>query len=90
MSFAAGGNNVFGYDNDAKLASLFRAALGQRHFPTLVELTHSIHAHLVERMPLTPLWQLHEHIAVDPRLQALQLEPLRVFAQVADWMLDAD
>jgi len=84
---AAGGNNVFGYDNDAKLQNLFRETLPERRFVALQETTHSIHAHLVDRMPFIPLWQLHEHMAVDARLQPVHLDPLRVFTHVADWKL---
>ena len=72
---------------DAKLQNLFRETLHERRFTALQETTHSIHAHLVDRMPFIPLWQLHEHMAVDARLQPVHLDPLRVFTHVADWKL---
>ena len=84
---APGGANLAGYDNDAKLQNLFRDTLHERRFTSLRETTHGIHAHLVDRMPLIPLWQLHEHVAADPRLQVGRLDPLRVFAHVEEWKL---
>ncbi len=82
-----GGSNYLGYDNDAKLQSLFRAALSQRHFPTVRDLYHALHAHLYERMPLIPLWQLPSNIAVHAALTAVDLDPLQVFSSIAEWKL---
>ncbi len=84
-----GGGNYLGYDNDAKLQSLFRAAMNQPHFASLQELTHSIHAHLVDTMPLIPLWQLHEHFALHSQLRMPHLDAARLFAGSEEWTLDA-
>lgn len=89
-AIAAGGSNILCYDNDANLESLFRGMLGQRHFPTLQQRAHDIHAHLVDRMPLIPLWQLHHHVAVHPHLHPMHLDPLLVFTDVARWTVDAE
>ncbi len=80
-----GGSNYLGYDNDGQLQSLFRSALGHRQFSSLREETHRIHAHLVQHMPLVPLWQLHSHLAVPAHLTTGQLDPLRIFSNVCQW-----
>ncbi len=54
----AGGSNFLGYDNDAKLQSMLRAAMIHRHFSAVHDYQQNIHAHLYEHMPLIPLWQL--------------------------------
>jgi len=82
-----GGSNYLGYDGDAKLQSLFRAALSQRHFPAVRDLHHALHAHLYERMPLIPLWQLPTHVAVHPSLQTGDLDPMSIFSNIAEWKL---
>src|SRR5262249_37062460 len=82
-----GGANYLGYENDAKLQNLFRSALSAREFTTLRDQQHLIHAHLVERMPLIPLWQLHTTIAVHPSLVPVGLDPLLVFPSVLEWKL---
>jgi peptide/nickel transport system substrate-binding protein len=83
-----GGSNFLGYDNDAKLQSLLRSAMSQRHFPTVQELEQSIHSHLHERMPLIPLWQLPENVAVHPSLVAPGIDPGRVFGNILDWKVN--
>lgn len=80
-----GGSNFLGYDSDAKLQSLLRASLAQRHFPALQEVQHNLHVHLYERMPLIPLWQLPVHHAFQPGLDLGTVDPLRVFANVREW-----
>ncbi|MBI3408099.1 MAG: ABC transporter substrate-binding protein [Planctomycetes bacterium] len=82
-----GGANYLGYVNDAKLQSLFSSATNTREFTTLRDLQHSIHAHLVERMPLIPLWQLHAAIAIHPSFVPVGLDPLLVFPNVLEWKL---
>jgi hypothetical protein len=39
-------------------------------------------------MPLVPLWQLDTHLAVHPALRLTDLDPLRIFADVANWKLE--
>lgn len=82
-----GGSNYLGYDNDAKLQSLLRAAMSTRQFAGLKELHHAIHAHIHEQAPFIPLWQLHAHIAVHPSLDPGDLDPQQVFANVLQWKL---
>jgi len=83
-----GGSNFLGYDNDANLQSLLRAAMSHRDFPTVRNWQHEIHAHLYDRMPLIPLWQLPETFAAYPTLQAPKLDPQRIFATVLDWKVN--
>src|SRR5262249_29499990 len=75
-----GGTNFLGYDNDAELQSLLRSVMSHRHFPTVRAQQQSVHNHLYERMPLIPLWQLSETVAVHPSLSAPKLDPYHVFA----------
>jgi ABC-type transport system substrate-binding protein len=84
-----GGSNYLGYQDDARLVSLFRRALGTRDFAKVREITHDIHDHLSERMPLIPLWQLDTHLAIHPDLAPTPLDPLRIFGDVAEWRLKA-
>ena len=79
------GSNFLGYDNDANLQRLLRSAMSHRHFPTVREIQQSIHAHIYERVPFIPLWQLPEKVAVHPSLTAPGIDPQRVFANVLDW-----
>jgi ABC-type oligopeptide transport system substrate-binding subunit len=81
----AGGSNYLGYDNDARLQRLLHASLDQRQFSALTELYHDLYAHLVERMPLIPLWQLPRSFVVHPGLDLGSVDALRVFAHVEKW-----
>ena len=80
-----GGSNFLGYDNDAKLQSLLRGAMSHRFFPAVRDYQQSAHAHLYERMPLIPLWQLPENFMIHPSLSAPGLDPHQVFLNVLDW-----
>ncbi len=82
-----GGANFLGYE-DAALEGLFRTAMGQRGFAEVRRLTHEIHAHLYERMPLIPLWQLDTHVALHPALRPTALDPLLIFDDVAEWKVE--
>jgi peptide/nickel transport system substrate-binding protein len=84
---AEGGNNFLGYDQDAKLQSLLRSALHQRRFRSVQELYHGIHAHLVETMPVVPLWQVPGYVAIQPALHVPPLERWSVFGDVLEWKL---
>jgi peptide/nickel transport system substrate-binding protein len=81
-----GGSNYLGYQ-DADLAGLFRNAMAHRDFARVRTITHNIHAHLHERMPLIPLWQLDTHLAVHADLTPVGIDPLRIFGDVACWRL---
>jgi ABC-type transport system substrate-binding protein len=83
-----GGPNFLRYQNDDVLEKLFRLAMSHQSFPEVKKLTQEIHAHLHEKMPLIPLWQLHAHIAVHPDLKTSSLDPLRIFANVEEWRLE--
>ncbi|MCI0460448.1 MAG: ABC transporter substrate-binding protein [Gemmataceae bacterium] len=85
-ALAPGGSNFLRYE-DAALQSELRRAMGERNFAEVKRLTHEIHAHLHERMPLVPLWQLDTHVAVHPRLRPVHLDPLLIFDRVEDWKL---
>ena len=65
--------------------SLLHSALNHRNFPTVRDLQQDVHAHLYERMPLIPLWQLPQTFAVHPSLSAPGLDPQQVFANVLEW-----
>ncbi len=82
-----GGSNFLGYDNDAKLQSMLRAAMIHRFFPVVHEYQQNIHAHLYERMPLIPLWQLPDVYMTHPSLSAPGLDPHQVFLNVLDWKI---
>jgi ABC-type oligopeptide transport system substrate-binding subunit len=80
-----GGTNFLGYENDGKLLSLFRAAMNHRYFPTVRDRTHAIHAHLIQVMPVIPLWQLHRHMIVPAHVDPGHVEPLHIFRHLAEW-----
>jgi len=82
---ARGGSNYLGYDNDARLVSLLRAAAAHRQFSALRDLTHTVHARLHETMPFIPLWQLHRNLAVGRDLDVRRIDPLHVFTQPERW-----
>jgi ABC-type transport system substrate-binding protein len=82
-----GGSNYLGYQNDARLVSLFRSALGHRDFARVQQIAHDIREHLNDRMPLIPLWQLDTVLAVHPDLTMTDVDPLLVFGDVAQWQL---
>ena len=87
-ALAPGGPNFLGYDNDAKLQSLLQAAMSQRHFPAVRDLQHSIHAHLYERMPFIPLWQLPTQTAIHPALTIPELNPHAPFSNILEWKVN--
>ncbi|MCS6852103.1 MAG: ABC transporter substrate-binding protein [Gemmataceae bacterium] len=86
-----GGRNVLGYTADDQLQALFRRALEHRQFSVVRGLMHEIHAHLFEKMPLIPLWELDFHLAMSKDLHTVpapeHLDPLRPFAQIDEWRL---
>jgi peptide/nickel transport system substrate-binding protein len=85
----SGGLNYLGYKDDARLQSLFRTAMGHRHFPQVQQRTHQIHLHIYDHMPLIPLWQLDSHIAWRKNLKmGGPLDPLRVFTDAERWTLE--
>jgi peptide/nickel transport system substrate-binding protein len=81
-----GGTNYLGCE-DAKLQSLLRSALQHRSFPVVREIMQGIHAHLVEAMPLIPLWQLDTHVAVHASLRLPPVEALALFSDITEWKL---
>jgi peptide/nickel transport system substrate-binding protein len=82
----ASGSNYLGF-NDVTLIELLQQARSFRDFSEVKRLTHDIHAVLVERMPLIPLWQLDYHLAVHPKLRLPVIDPMRVFADIGEWEL---
>jgi peptide/nickel transport system substrate-binding protein len=83
-----GGKNYMGYQNDGQLESLFIKAMGHRDFQEVQNLTHEIHAHLYQKMPLIPLWQLDTHLAIHNDLKPVRIDPLLVFTNVEHWKLE--
>jgi ABC-type oligopeptide transport system substrate-binding subunit len=81
----ATGSNYLGFKDDGTLAELLQKANSYRDFNEVKRLTHDIHALLIERMPLIPLWQLDYHISVHPSLKLPAFDPLRVFANIEEW-----
>jgi len=83
-----GGKNFLGYQNDGQLESLFIKSMGHCDFQEVQRLTQDIHAHLYQRMPLIPLWQLDTHLAIHDDLKPVRLDPLLVFTDVEQWKLE--
>jgi ABC-type transport system substrate-binding protein len=82
-----GGSNYLGYDHDAKLQSTLRAALHHRQFSAARDLFHDLHAHLTDTMPLVPLWQAPDAVAIHSSLHVPPLGRWSVFADVLEWKL---
>jgi peptide/nickel transport system substrate-binding protein len=82
-----GGGNFLGYDRDSTLQTLLGSALKHRDFPMVREAMQTVHAHLYRTMPLIPLWQLPYTIALHGSLHTPEIDPLAVFADVAQWKL---
>jgi peptide/nickel transport system substrate-binding protein len=82
-----GGANFTGYANDAKLRSLLASIHAHRQFTARRDLVHDLHAHLVDVMPVIPLWQAPVHVAVRSDVTAPDFDPRRVFADIEGWML---
>jgi ABC-type transport system substrate-binding protein len=83
-----GGKNFLGYQNDGQLESLFIKSMGHRDFQEVQRLTQDIHAHLFQKMPFIPLWQLDTHLAIHDDLKPVRLDPLLVFTDVEQWKLE--
>jgi ABC-type transport system substrate-binding protein len=83
-----GGKNYLGYQNDGPLESLFVKSMGHREFQEVRNWTHDIHAHLYQKMPLIPLWQLDTHLAIHQDLTPVRIDPLLVFTHVEQWRLE--
>jgi ABC-type transport system substrate-binding protein len=81
----AGGSNFLGYDSDAKLQDLVRAAVQHRQFSAVQENMQAIHVHLYETMPAIPLWQLDVRVLALPSLQTPPLEARAVFDRIREW-----
>jgi peptide/nickel transport system substrate-binding protein len=86
-ALAPGGSNYLGYRNDGDLASMLQEAMSRADFPQVRSIVHNLHAHLLERMPLVPLWQLDRHIVVHADLVSTPVDPLVIFANPAEWHL---
>jgi ABC-type transport system substrate-binding protein len=80
-----GRGNFLGYENDGPLESLFRQVMTRCDFQDVRRLTHDIHAHMQEKMPLIPLWQLAEHLAIRDDYETGPLDPLLVLGDVEHW-----
>jgi ABC-type transport system substrate-binding protein len=82
-----GGANFTGYANDAKLQSLLAAVSAHRQFAVRRDLVHDLHAHLIDVMPVIPLWQAPLHVAVRSDVTAPDFDARRVFADIDQWKL---
>ncbi|MFN4259020.1 MAG: ABC transporter substrate-binding protein [Gemmataceae bacterium] len=86
-----GGRNFLGYGHDGELQSCFRRWLDHRRFEDVQTMAREVHSQVYAKMPLIPLWQLDTHIAVHRHLKTVpepnQLDPLRMFTDVAEWQL---
>jgi ABC-type transport system substrate-binding protein len=82
-----GGSNYLRYQGDSDLESLFQKAMRHRNYEEVKKLTHDLHAHLYDKMPLIPLWQLHTHIAISPNLKPVGIDPVLVFTNVERWRM---
>src|SRR5262249_16220729 len=77
-AMAAGGSNYLGY-TDTFLERKLPEAAGHRQFTRVQELMQAIHDHFDHQMPLIPLWQLRQMVAVHQDLTPVRLEAPRLF-----------
>src|SRR5205823_4279201 len=82
----ATGSNYLGF-RDVSFTELLQNASSHRDFAEVKRLAYDIHAGFYDRMPFIPLWQLDYHVAVHPNLKLPRVDPLRVFANVEEWVL---
>ena len=80
-----GGSNFLGYSHDPTLQGLLQNAMSHRNFPVVRDKMQDVHAHLYERMPLIPLWQLPDNFMIHPNLSAPGLDPRQVFLNILNW-----
>jgi ABC-type oligopeptide transport system substrate-binding subunit len=81
----SGQGNYLGYTNDGQLESKFRQVMTRRQFSEVVRLTHDIRILMQEHMPLIPLWQLAEHVAIRDGYETGPIDPLLVLGDVEHW-----
>ncbi|HMF14693.1 MAG TPA: ABC transporter substrate-binding protein, partial [Gemmataceae bacterium] len=77
-----------GYE-DADLTSYFRNAMARRDPVEVRKATHSIHDHLNNKMYLIPLWQFGSYYAIRDTIETPSVDPLRVLANVGEWLKQA-
>lgn len=82
-SLAPGGSNFMGVQ-DKDLRDLLDAMPLTRQFPALRSKMQNLHVHLVQSMPLIPLWQHQARFSLDG-YRAGSFDPLRPFANLAEW-----
>jgi ABC-type oligopeptide transport system substrate-binding subunit len=83
-ALAPNGSNFLGV-RDGELTQLVQSLPTTRRFPVLREQMHNLHVHLVQTMPVIPLWQHQAHYTLNPAFRVTSLDPLRPFADISAW-----
>lgn len=83
QALGPGGSNVAGIRDDT-LRTLVDGLTLTRQFPLLRAQMRNIHVHLVQTMPIVPLWR-HEANVSTRGVRTPPFDPLRPFARIADW-----
>ncbi|HVA48393.1 MAG TPA: ABC transporter substrate-binding protein [Pirellulales bacterium] len=84
-SQARGGPNFLGYTPDASVNEFFRDLALHKRFVDLQRTMHKFHAHVARTAIVIPLWQLDTYLAIDDALAGVELSPLTLFGDVANW-----
>jgi peptide/nickel transport system substrate-binding protein len=87
-ALAQGGSNFLGYEAPELQVPLTRVKTF-RQFGEVQRLMRAIHAHVNDRLPLIPLWQLDTHVVVRG-LNPGRLDAGHVFADVEKWKPTSD
>lgn len=77
--------NFLGYKPDALLLDRLAQARNHRRFEDAQKFAHEVHQRVYEVMPFIPLWQLDTHIAIHNDVEAVYVDPLRVFTHIEEW-----
>jgi len=80
------GSNFLGYE-DAELDTMLRVRMSHHDFAAVQKVSRNVHAHLLDHMPLIPLWQLDAHAALHPGLDLGATETWPFCAAATQWML---
>jgi ABC-type transport system substrate-binding protein len=86
----ARGRNFMGYANDPELEAAFRGMHDRRDFAAVQRLARQVHARIVSKAILIPLWQLDRHVVVQHSVRSKRLHPLWTFEDVEEWELKGE
>jgi len=82
-ALAPGGSNVAGVDDNTLSGTIVAMPLS-RQFPALRSQMQNVHVHLVQTMPLIPLWR-HQATYSLGGYRVSAFDPLRPFADMTSW-----